>query len=73
MSPTDHAATPIHWVARNLSLGTATIPLLMAQRAASTGDCAIPRVVIVAHGLGVGKEVQRPELERLARAGFIAV
>ncbi len=73
MSPTDHAATPIHWVAKNLSLGTATIPLLMAQRAASTGDCAIPRVVIVAHGLGVGKEVQRPELERLARAGFIAV
>lgn len=73
MSPTNHPAPPIHWVARNLELGTASIPLLIARRDVSARDCAIPRVVIVAHGLGVGKEVQRPELERLARAGFIAV
>jgi len=73
MSPTGHATPTVHWAARTLKLGTAAIPLLMARRAASEADCAVSRVVIVAHGLGVGKEVQRPELERLAKAGFIAV
>ncbi|HOT29545.1 MAG TPA: alpha/beta fold hydrolase [Candidatus Ozemobacteraceae bacterium] len=73
MSPTGHASPPVHWAARTLKLGTTTIPLLIARRAVSESDCGISRVVIVAHGLGVDKEVQRPELERLARAGFIAV
>lgn len=73
MSPTGHAVPPVHWAARNLNLGTAMIPMLLASRAVSEEHRARARVVIVAHGLGVGKEVQRPELERLARAGFIAV
>jgi len=37
------------------------------------GDPASHSAVIILHGLGVSKEVQIPELERLRHAGFFAV
>jgi dienelactone hydrolase len=54
-------------------LRIAGIPLLAVadcqpEEAATRGGC-----IIVVHGLGGDKRVQIPELERLARAGFLAL
>lgn len=38
-----------------------------------SGDTSSQSAVIVLHGLGVSKEVQIPELERLRHAGFFAI
>lgn len=70
--PSDSAR--LTWTSVNLKLGPSVFPLLFARMSAPRVPESRPaRVVIVAHGLGVSKEVQCPELERLARAGFIAV
>ncbi|HNW35643.1 MAG TPA: alpha/beta hydrolase [Candidatus Ozemobacteraceae bacterium] len=62
------------WRSMNLKLGAAVIPLLIAQVPDPDVREPLPaRVILVAHGLGVSKEVQRPELEKLARSGFTAV
>jgi len=62
------------WNSMSLRLGTAVIPLLIVQmRSPGAHESSPDRVVLVAHGLGVSKEVQRPELEKLARSGFTAV
>lgn len=48
----------------------AGVPLLLARPGGLDGPLPL---VLWFHGFGVGKEVHRPELERIAGAGFLAV
>jgi dienelactone hydrolase len=51
-------------------LAVAGVPLLLAAEESASGPLPL---VLWFHGLGAGKDVHRPELERVARAGFLAV
>ncbi|MGA9520219.1 MAG: dienelactone hydrolase family protein [Myxococcaceae bacterium] len=48
------------------------VPLLIVSRGAPV-DAARRGTLLVVHGLGASKEVNRPELERFADAGFLAI
>lgn len=49
------------------------VPLLMISRGTPTAAAADRGTVLLLHGQGVHKEVNRPELTRFAEAGFLAI